>query len=316
MTPRYTEEHPLHQAAQLGQLERVRELLRAGVKADSRDRFNITPLMVAVRNRYREIAQALLEAGATINAKDRANPVWGGKRTPLLHASHVGRAEMVRFLVERGAEVNCLDSGKSTPLTYAIQQGNQELARWLLDHGANPNGPEKCEYPPVLAAAEKNNIEMIKELLSRGADPNRTGSWGNPALAETTSSECVRELLCRGADANLKNIQGKTPLMYNLIRGSFDLLKSHVEGGADVNARDNEGHTVLMLLTDNPRIAVAQMLIEAGAEPNALWHRKCSVLDYLYRDGSHNYIQERIDLITFLENKGAKQAKDLKQNRT
>ena len=128
MTPRYTEEQPLHCAAQLGQVDKVRELLRAGAKADSRDRFNITPLMIAVRNGYTEIAQVLLEGGANVNARDRANSIWGGKRTPLLHACHVGRAGMVRFLVERGAEVNCLDKEGRAPLSYAILQRND---RWL-----------------------------------------------------------------------------------------------------------------------------------------------------------------------------------------
>lgn len=91
----------LTQAAALGDLARVRELLAAGAPADARDAQGRTPLLEAVllgdgSRRYVDIARALLEARADPNAADRDGT------TPLAHARRLGQGDMARTIESFG----------------------------------------------------------------------------------------------------------------------------------------------------------------------------------------------------------------------
>ena len=312
---KYNDRDPIHRAVELRQIDRVQELLRSGMKADARDSHGMTPLMVAVRHGYDELLDLLVNAGAKVNAKDRASAIGEGRLTALHHACSMGKYREIKWLLEKGADPDALTQSGRTPFTYVADQ--RELAMLVLEHKADPNGPNKCADPPIVEAAAQNDLELIRELLKRGADPNRVGKAGNVALAVTVSIECARELLRSGADINLKNGQQETPLLVNLMRGSVELIRCYIEAGADVNAKDKDNGTVIMRLTNNPRIEIAALLIAAGAEVNAMPWPNHSILDYFYGSTSHYLINERIDLITFLESKGAKRAKEYRiQKRT
>jgi ankyrin repeat protein len=230
--------------------------------------------------------------------------------TALHHACNIGRFRTVKLLLEKGADPNAKSQSKHVPLSTVLMGGKRkDLAMLLLEHGANPNGDLKCSEPPIVVAAGDNDLEMVNELLARGADPSRPGS--DVALAATTSVECAQSLLQHGAHVDLRNLELRTPLLQNINRASLELLKSYLDAGADVNAKDKYGLSALMRLHDNPRIDVAELLIAGGADVNACGGTKATVLDYLYSSTSHYDIQERVDLIVFLEGKGAKRAGQL-----
>jgi ankyrin repeat protein len=83
-----------------------------------------------------EIAALLLDAGADINARNR-HKFAGPGNSPLSAATYMQRADVARFLIERGAEVNQDDNAGFTPLHLAAANGSVEIARLLLDGGAD-----------------------------------------------------------------------------------------------------------------------------------------------------------------------------------
>lgn len=85
-----------------------------------------------------EISDMLLGAGADINARNR-HKFAGPGNSPLSAATYQQRLDVVKLLIERGADVNQGDNAGFTPLHLAAALGYPEVARVLLEAGADPN---------------------------------------------------------------------------------------------------------------------------------------------------------------------------------
>jgi hypothetical protein len=133
---RYAEEHhqptvrgerteALSVAVQKGDLAAVRAVLRRGVDVDAVNDSGYPALTLAPDAR---IATALLEAGAKVDARDRSG------HTPLMIAASDGRADVVRLLVARHADIGAKEpSTQRTALDFAIANDQQEAAKILRE---------------------------------------------------------------------------------------------------------------------------------------------------------------------------------------
>jgi ankyrin repeat protein len=126
----------LTEAVTAGDAGRVRRLLHddpalAGAYTD--DGWSMLHLAATA-----EIAGLLLDAGAEIDAPNR-HQVFGPGGRPLHAAVYQRRDDVVRLLLDRGADVNATDRAGWTALHMAVANGQLALARTLLDAGAGPN---------------------------------------------------------------------------------------------------------------------------------------------------------------------------------
>ena len=125
----------IHEAAALGEAERVRGLLAGDpdlVSARSPDGF--TPLHYAAFFGTAEAAAALLEGGADATAV-ALNPM---RVQPLHSAAAVDANETVRLLLDAGADPNAEQEGGFRPIDAAVHNGNDELRALLVERGAEP----------------------------------------------------------------------------------------------------------------------------------------------------------------------------------
>lgn len=83
-------------------------------------------------------------------------------------ASEYGHIELVKFLLESGADLNMVDDDGWTPLHYASRHGNFEIIELLLDLGADINIKNEKGYTALHYAIINEDIEIVDLLLKRG----------------------------------------------------------------------------------------------------------------------------------------------------
>ncbi len=124
--------------------------------------------------------QQELAKGADINVKDAAD------QTPLMYASETGRLEIVKYLVENGADVNAKSFNKitrGTALIYASSNNRVDVMNYLLDHGANINETtDPMEESSLFWTVAKGYAEGTELLLKRGIMVNLKNKKGETAL--------------------------------------------------------------------------------------------------------------------------------------
>jgi ankyrin repeat protein len=190
-------------------------------------------------------------------------PSSGG--TPLHLAAMEGHEEIVRVLVERGADANTTYNSIS-PLHDALMRGRHSSARVLLELGANATLKMKQECggksPLILAAQYSLNTDVIHLLLGKGADADidATEMNGRSALFFAIgrgNAETVRVLLERGADVYCKckdrsQVEwGSIPLHYAAVLGHEAIVRQLLErDDIDINSKNNDGKTPLKLVQD------------------------------------------------------------------
>jgi len=144
--------------------------------------------------------EALVHAGADIRSKSPDG------FTPLHLAAFFGQTATAAALLSRGAPVDIVSENDLGvhPLNSAVAGGHSEIVRLLLEHGADPDAPERAGYAPLHAAAENGDIESTRLLLDAGADPTRAGPDGrSPAdLAREKGHDAVAELLASAERAS------------------------------------------------------------------------------------------------------------------
>jgi ankyrin repeat protein len=124
-----------------------------------------TPLHLAAFFGYPELAAALIDRGADVNACS-SNQMHN---TPL-HAAVAGRrVELVKLLLERGADVNARQHGGWTALHGAAQAGDREIVEILLANGAHMNARADNNQSPLDLAFMKGHHEIVSLLEELGA---------------------------------------------------------------------------------------------------------------------------------------------------
>ncbi len=105
---------------------------------------------------------------------------------PILALAAVfGQFEVTKYLHAKGGDVNAAATNGSgyNALTGAVTSGHTEIVKWLLENGADPNYRYANNYSPLLNAAANGHLEILKLLIAHGADLHAKTNDGKTALA-------------------------------------------------------------------------------------------------------------------------------------
>ncbi|KAI5370919.1 Putative ankyrin repeat-containing domain superfamily [Septoria linicola] len=169
----------LHLAAWSGNVEALSLLLSHSAEVDflsGRDGYS--PLWCAISANQIDAARLLLKHGARVSLRSAG----GGGLMPLHQAAVMGQSAMCELLLERGAQVDCLDDDKNTPLHYASASGSVASVRVLLRGGASLEAKQSYGLTAVHWAAHKGHAEVIEVLLSCGAEVDSRANEGATPL--------------------------------------------------------------------------------------------------------------------------------------
>jgi ankyrin repeat protein len=184
----------LHTAAVAADIGTLRVLLDAKVDVNARDAADFTPLMVAAANGSVEAVKLLLSRGARVNDASGAGEVIIhaparvkngvlalGSFTPLLLAAPGGSTELVKTLIDAGADVNAKDLRGMTPLMLAVATDHYDLdkIRLLLHTGAHvdvttPDGETALDW--ALKFGETPVVALLKREGATAKPPVTTPS--------------------------------------------------------------------------------------------------------------------------------------------
>jgi ankyrin repeat protein len=217
----------LHLAAAARLVSLTKLLLAAGAAADRvvhgfppLYRSNGTAMWVAARVDAVDIAELLLEAGATVNPAEVEGRLLGW--APLTIAADSGSFAMVRFLMSKGARLDIgLNDGRFSPLNCALKGGHYDIAAFLIEAGANFNAvptfslelparrpfPFACELIDT-GRAKAQGLVLATLMVERGIDANacgndvRLGPGKRPIYAAIASGEpqLVSAVIAAGAN--------------------------------------------------------------------------------------------------------------------
>jgi ankyrin repeat protein len=160
------------------------------------------------------------------------------RRTPLHHAAGKNQPEVVRLLLQLGAEVNAADLTGATPLVTAAQENaDQRIVAMLLEAGARID---------FIAALSLRRYDLAEAMLRD--KPARIGPDGDDTIAlhvavSKGNIETVRWLIAHKVDVNAKRVMwdcNHTALHMTAADGSVEIARMLLDAGADPQILDDK----------------------------------------------------------------------------
>jgi ankyrin repeat protein/mono/diheme cytochrome c family protein len=290
---------PLLQAVRSGDTAGWQALLKNKADVAARDAAGNTALHLAALNHDVAAVNALLAAGAEVDAKNKE------EATPLLYGA--GHAQIVRALLAKKADVNATSKMKNTPLLVAVGHADSlEAARLLLDAGADLHVKRTTDFDIVLPRAViAGNRQTIDLLIARGAAQDKKAvSMALRSAAFGGEKALVELLLAHGGDPNISDEFSGHTLNLALLGEELEIARLLIEKGANPSMRSLAGHgTPTMVFAGYNQAgdaSVAKALVARGVDINAANDHGATVLSYALRSGA------RTPLVEYLQGVGAK----------
>lgn len=237
----------LHKAVMGINYLQLEEFLPTVIDVNAVDVFGRTALWYASSVGDAANVQTLLAAGAL--------PDLGPDQGPLHIAARYGHPEVVRLLLDAGAEVDPGPKWLSKPLVLAATGGSYETVAELIRHGANVNACDKQGSVALHLAAGRNYVDVIEMLVEAGANINTRDASDDVPLMEALcydSVEAALLLLRLGADYDIPNDAGWGVLHHLGGFSSVETIKTFTEKanllvGLDTRALDVHEKTAMQV---------------------------------------------------------------------
>ncbi len=268
-------------AALLPDTRLLRALIAKGADVN-RANGGLTPLLAVTRDSWHGRADAvmtLLSNGASPLAADTEG------NTPLHGAVLSGEPIVAAMLLDAGATINALNKAGLSPLAIACRAANWPVAKFLLERGAKPNPPDGEPAIVAAAGVADDDVEGVKLLLKHRSSVNAVCARHRSALMAAAAEgheQIARALRTAGADVGLTDRHGSTALMEASRAGAVGIVKLLAEAQPDARVRDSHGRDALTLACQSPHAHadMVRALLALGAEPKTVGSDGRSALDH------------------------------------
>lgn len=195
--------------ASFGEIDGLKALVASGsADMNAQDGRGFTPFNWAARNGHLNVVTYLAEdIGVSMET-----PSFGGMR-PLHHACNKNSEKIVKYLISKGADVNCSDENGDKPLHYAAARGVLNILVALLNNGATQHANGQG-IMPLHKGAIFGQLAIVKKLIDFEA-----------------------------SSINIPDVRGDTPLHHAAKCGFPLIVKFLVDSGADLLAKNKDNQT-------------------------------------------------------------------------
>jgi ankyrin repeat protein len=267
----------LQSAVRSGNLSQAKQLLEAGVPADSIDALGGTPLLLTAWSGQTEMAALLLAHGANVNA---AHPEAGS--TPLQYAVLTGRVEIVKLLLASGADIKRRYRYGQTVVHIAAAHGSVPILRILLDAKASITDEDDAGNSPLDEAVLHDQVDAVRFLQANGADLLSTHSKDGRGLLHEACvkgfPDMVQFLVAQGVSPSQRDHFGQSPLDLALAYKNTEVVARLLAlGPRDVDLLA-AGDSAMESATLKGQSELVELLLKAGFNPNRVSHNRSTYL--------------------------------------
>ena len=190
-----------------------------------------------------EIVKSLIETNAI--TKDEID-----EKATLYWTSEGGHIEIIKELLNFGANLNVPGEFGETALHIAAKSGHEEIVKLLIHNGANIEAKCVHLFTPLFSAIDYGQHEIALMLLKLGGNQNAKGLHDQNLLHFAAKSRfghrIMKELIEKGVEINaVTNNKNETPLFYATRYNDQESIAILLDYGADVNISNIGGWTAL-----------------------------------------------------------------------
>lgn len=250
-------------AAEKGRKDVVEKMLPYVKDIDDWDMEGRTAVTYACCEGHWDVIELLVKNGVDVNIVDES-----GKAA----INHLQDKEMVRKMIELGAEVDSIDALGNTLLIDTIKSKDLEFAKYLIEKGVDIKVCNHSGYSAMsVAIMEKMNdfaLELIEQNVGLETPIASCDRTPLHIATEFNNIEFVEMLLDKGVDINAKDSNGDNALMYAIRGNRMDIANLLIERGININERNKNNEDALQLeLRKDGSATFVKTLLDRGC-----WH--------------------------------------------
>ena len=229
------------------------------------DENGMTALHWEAKQGCPDVVKSLVDAGADIEARNSLG------RSPLLVACENGNFAKVKMLVEAGASVRATDKKKETCLTLAAHHGHTETVRYLVGlPEVDVDQPGRDRYTALHSAVIEGHSDVVQVLIDAGADIEaKDYDRRSPLLVASALGNLgiVKMLFEAGAGVCVTHMDSDTCLTLAAHHGHTETVR-YLAGlpEVDINHKGKDRDTALHKAVYKGHSKMVQVLIDAGAD--------------------------------------------------
>ena len=251
---------------------------QASVGSSQPDARHLRLIAASAQANEARIREILAEDSSWTSQTDR-----DALRGALVKVATRKNLDLVRLLLEHGAEVNVRKDGETPAVFKAAETGNTAIVSELLARRADTDWRNRNGQTALFAACMRGHVGVVKALLDAGADVDardREDRTALLALAAEKSDKVKIEVVCmllgKGADVEVKDSIGRTPLLWAATNGNLRLVEALLSGSGglerkvNISASNNRGRTALHLAAESNHEEMVKLLLANGADSRAV----------------------------------------------
>lgn len=284
-------------------------LISVGADINVKDFFDYTPLMYAAEMNNLDAFDYLISKGARI---DDVHPAFGGllffaarscrgsdvakklinelsadvneedlflKRTPIFYAVENGNVDIIKELIDNGAEINRVDKNRRT-LLHLIETDDVEMLRmaeFFIHNGIKVDAEDVDDRTPLFAAIQKGLPKYCDLLIKNKANINVVDDADNNLFHALLTSKnndseemlvLAKFLIKKNVNINEKNGSGRTPMFKAIRLNAMSFCNLFIESGLDLTCKDFDGNNILHFIgrydKNGKFLDIAKSIIKKG----------------------------------------------------
>ena len=297
-----TDSTVLHHASRSGQLDVVEMLINKKADLNAFSKFYSTPLICAVAEKHSDVALLLLKQDVDVNVV--ASRTSEKNYTALHYAAKNDLRMVASELINKGANMDYVNSDLLTPAQLAIAYCRWDLAMLLLENGAGTHHSTDLLFfvSQYFCDEEKMNQnnkycrrDVALKLLNCGANPYYSLDYQTPIYVAGGNGlwELVFLFLDHGGEINKKCSRGSQTILHVASsQGNKDVALELIKKGADVNAYNCNHETPLFFAAEEKHWDLLFFLIDEGGDLTWKNSDNITIIEIVEEQGEHEVVKK------------------------